>query len=57
MEERGLGGWVKKVKRLRTKTVNTDNNMMISRGKKVWVELGEVQGGINSDGKKLYVGW
>lgn len=49
-----LGGWVRKVKKLsknKERLMNTDNSMVIVRGKAVWEEVEEGKGEINGDGK------
>ena len=56
-----MGGWVKKVKGLSKKKkkplIDTDNSVVITRGKGGWREVEESKEGINGDGRRLGLGW
>ena len=54
--QEGLGDWVKKVKELRKKLIDSDNSIVINRRKRGWGQVEEDKGLINSDGKRLDLG-
>ena len=53
-----LGSWVKKMKVLSKEKnlIDTDNSMVITRGKGGWGEVEEGKEGINGDEKRLGLG-
>ena len=52
-----LGFWVKKMTRLsKDKIIDTNNFMVITRGKEDWRDVEVGKGGINGDERRLDIG-
>ena len=51
--EGALGDWRKQTKQNKTKLIDINNNMVITRGKEGWGEVEDSKGGVNGDGKRL----